>query len=71
VHEPPSPPPLKLTSSIPSTVTLKVLGTARNALLVLASVYIFGDLVSGTQFIGCVRARALHPGGGGGGGGGA
>ena len=35
-----------------NSVTLKVLGTARNALLVLASVYFFGELVSGTQFMG-------------------
>lgn len=42
-----------------SSVTLKVLGTARNALLVLASVYLFGEVVTPTQFLGYVL-RALH-----------
>lgn len=35
-----------------NSVTLKVLGTARNAGLVLLSVYIYGELVSGTQALG-------------------
>jgi len=33
-------------------VTLKVLGTARNALLVVSSVYLFGEVVSPLQFLG-------------------
>lgn len=35
-----------------TTVTLKVLGTARNALLVVASVYLFSEVVSPIQFLG-------------------
>lgn len=35
-----------------TTVTLKVLGTARNALLVVASVYLFAEMVSPIQFLG-------------------
>lgn len=41
---------------ITSSVTLKTLGTARNALLVLASVSLFGEIVTPTQFLGYVLA---------------
>ena len=40
------------TNQTQRTVTLKVLGTARNALLVVSSVYLFGEVVSPLQFLG-------------------
>lgn len=42
-----------------NSVTLKVLGTARNAMLVLLSVFWYGELVSLTQFLGYATSIAF------------